>query len=200
MDTGDVLICYSKLFASKDIDKNTAKKVVKYTKELLKRGWKEDQITRRLCMFHKNKGKANIDIIFKKLFKGKKAPFKRENNLLKDKRYYHKELVNTPKKRRNINVRGGYIEIEDPPFYMYNIEIYTLDNLLDYYCNKVNSEYLNNRLKKYNKKVLKNTVSSRDLDLILFTIDYLHKLCKEKSIEFPSSSSKLINYFQEGRQ
>jgi len=197
----DVIICYAKLFEDNDISRKKAKKLIKYTKELVKRGWKIDQITRKICSYHNKKGQENdIDKVFSTIFKGKKAPLKRENNLLEDKRYYHSELIRTSSKRRNINVRNGEVQVEDPPFYLYNVEIYRLENLLSYYMEYVNREDITDRLKKYNKKVLENTVNTRDLDLILFTIDYIRKSSGRSSISFPSSARKLINYFQEGRE
>ena len=200
-DMEDILICYAKLFSNNDIDKGTAKKLLKYSKKLIKRGWREDQITRRFCIYHKNKGKnISINSMFNSLFKGKTPPFKKEDNLLEDKIYYHKELRKTPKNRRNINVRNYKVEIDNPPFYMFNVEEYKLEDMLKYYMNKVDNELINNRLKNYNRKVLKNTSEMRDIDLILFTIDYMEKLSKNSVIDFPSSASKLMNHFQDGRK
>jgi len=201
VDIEDILICYTKLFSNEDIDKDLAKQVVKYSKKLLKRGWKEDQITRRLCMYHKKKGNdVEINNVFGNLFSGRTPPLKKDDNLIEDKRYYHKELTNTPKSRRNINVRDGNIEIDSPPFYSFNREEYTLDDLLKYYMSKVDDDLINDRVKKYNRKVLSNTVEVRDLDLILFTIDYMEKLSKNSVMDFPSSASKLMNNFQEGKK
>jgi hypothetical protein len=174
----DIIICFFRILKKNILpSKKYTKQIYFEAKEYLNNGWTVSNITNRIVMCDKQK-LTNINSLHDIPYLQKTPPLKLKNNLLKNKFYYHYRLHKIPKSSIiKITVEGEIIK-ESYPFYLEIIEVFTLENLNEYFHSKLNIKDIN--LYEQNKKKLKTFIDSYNLDLVLFTIDEIAKKSKKE--------------------
>lgn len=196
MNLSDVATCYFKYFKGrKPKDREEFNDIISQARYLVKKGWTISNITNRIVMadYKEEVNPGEVENLRDIPYFGATPPLFREDNLLEDRFYYHPELqkVSGPVEI-NIKLNGG-IEEKEEEFYLEMEEVYTLEDLLDYFMRKTDSEEV---LRDRNKNYLKKYLSRYDLEHILFAID---AVASEEHIDVVHAGI-IANYLQRGKR
>lgn len=178
MSIEDIVICFFKvLFPGITPNKEQVKNIYIQSNELLQKGWTISNITNRIVMADKNNIK-NIKSLNDIPYLKKKPVLTFENNLIEDKFYYHYILHKTPEPSIVEVAINGEIIKKSHPFYLELVEFFTLNDLCDYFHNKL--KITDKNVYEANKKKINKLLDSYKLDLILFTIDVIYNKMQEE--------------------
>jgi hypothetical protein len=200
IDKKEIVACFFKVLKPDQTppSKKKALKILKEADKYLRKGWTVTQITNRIVSIDKKNNVNNFEI--KKLsdikFLKGKPPFKKRNNLLENKFYYHHLLRNiSDPKEISIDI-DGTLNIKSKPNYLEMKEYFSIKNLIDYFHKKMN---IKDKAKyKINKKISKRLIANYSLDLILFTIDSTYHTLKDKDYRMYDNIKRIINHIQDG--
>ncbi len=169
MNVEDIILCFFKVLYPDVIPtKSQAQQVYKEAKELLSKGWTISNITNRIvsCDINNIRNiKSLCDIPYFRSI----PPLLLKDNLLKNRFYYHHRLHKTPESSVIEITLDGKIVKRTHPFYLEIVEIFTLNDLSEYFHDRLKID--DKRIQKANRATLKELLPLYGLDLILFTID-----------------------------
>ena len=198
MNLKHIGICFFKLFyPNKTPPKKHLKKILKEGEYLTNRGWTVSNITNRLVKLHKDQPDINIKSLFQIIKKTKTPPLKKDKNILKDKFYYHSILQKTSSPTKIVvDDDNGKIIRKTEPFYLENIECFTLKHLTKYFHKEMKIKDKN--LLRLNYGGFRKIINDYDLDLLLFTINVSKKELINNDRKLLKNYSQLFNYTDEG--
>jgi hypothetical protein len=123
-----------------------------------------------------------------------------KNSILQDRFYYHPYLqVSSSAPVIKQNADGEFEEYYTEPFFLRNIRIFTIKNLIDYFYVKNGTHSFSATRDKSTAELFLRACES-DLDLALFTIDVGISLNKDQKKEPAPTMIHLTDYIPEGRK
>ena len=198
MTVDDVIKCFFKIFyPNSNVNTNILRKVYDQANMLYDNGWTYQQICNRLVSYYKDNPENKISNLLQiESFKDT-PPYKKENNLLDYKFYYHKELQRRSEPNEIEVTIDGEIKKKRYPYYLEMVDMYTTDDLLNYFKKSMGKTDSDMR-DKDNKKSLYYLQKNYSLDIALFSIDHAKNVLKEKNYRMYSNAKRILDHVDDG--
>jgi len=197
----EVVKCFFEVLYSRNVQVSVDKirRIIAEANRFKNKGWRYQDITNAIVEFDQNNEgsdkKINSLTEIDKLT-AEEPYINRDGNLLKDKYYYHGRLQRKPEPAKISIDDEGNINKEKESYYLEMIDMFTLQDLNNYFSNKMSIDDDNIADKNYRRfKYLKQEYA---LDPLLFTIDSAYNYLKEKNYRLINSADKIPDYLHAG--
>jgi hypothetical protein len=195
----DIVTCFFKVFYPHyKPNQEQAVIIFEQAKILIKKGWTVSNITNRIVNSYETKKVNRPGNLFVVVSREDLPPLFQSDNILKNKFYYHNRLQKISKPTEIIIDKDGNVIKKREPFYLEIIEKFTIEDLTNYFHDKMNIEDSN--IYRLNKGGFKKIHKDYSLDLLLFSIDAAFKERKKQSFGLLTNYSEIYNYLQQGNK